>query len=78
MAASKSRLVAAMMRTLLVIGFESPTRLEDPVAGIVVGRLEDPQELGLHGRVALADLVQEQRPAVGLLERPVPVLDRPR
>src|SRR5262249_50740338 len=47
--------------------------VEDPVAGVVVGRLENPQQFRLHRRAALADFIEEERPAVGLLERPVAV-----
>ena len=78
MAAFKSRFVAAMMRTSLVDRLRFADPVEDPVARVVVGRLEDPQQLGLHGRVALADLVQEKRAAIGLLERPVSIRLRPR
>ena len=38
--------------------------------------LERPQELDLHARRDLADLVQQQRPAVGRLEQARPVLGR--
>jgi hypothetical protein len=40
--------------------------------------LEHAQELGLHERRHLADLVEEDRPAVGLFEEPAPVGGRAR
>ena len=52
-----------MMRTST--GTERP-----PPSAIDLALLQDAQQLGLQRRRQLADLVEEQRAAVGLLERP--------
>ena len=62
--------MAAMIRTSLVSRLRVANPIEDPVAGVVVGRLQYTQKFRLHRWVALADFVEKERPAVGLFERP--------
>ncbi len=59
--AARSRFVAAMMRTSTLSVSLPPTRSKRPL-------LEQAQELHLRAERDLADLVEEERAAVGLLE----------
>ena len=59
--AMRSRLVAATTRTSTSIGLVAADALD-------LALLEDAEQLGLHRRRQLADLVEEERAAVGQLE----------
>ncbi len=67
MSAASSRFVAAITRT-----FDGPALVLADAADLAL--LEDPQQLDLHAGRDVADLVEQQRAAVGRLEQADPVL----
>ena len=65
-ASARSRLVAEIRRTLTLIGSLVPTRTISPISS-------DAEQLDLRRERDVADLVEEQRAAVGVLEPALPL-----